>query len=166
MPSRSHPRLSHWTWRVTLCRMHASPSAASPHGPGALARPSRHCSASVLTPQAARAAGEAALQGAKPGQRQRFRIELGARTVADALMIAKQRALAMSDLPFPDTPRVDAYDKVRGKPLWRRRRPAWTTHAALPSQPFPRAHCHPRYQRRECAYQASGWCSPTRPWAP
>jgi xanthine dehydrogenase YagS FAD-binding subunit len=45
-----------------------------------------------LTPQAARAAGDAALQGAKPTQENRFRIELGARTVADALMIAKQRA--------------------------------------------------------------------------
>ena len=32
------------------------------------------------------------LQGAKPGHDNGFRIELGARTVADALMIAKQRA--------------------------------------------------------------------------
>jgi xanthine dehydrogenase YagS FAD-binding subunit len=46
----------------------------------------------VLTPQAAREAGEAALQGAKPGLENAFRIELGARTIADALMIAKQRA--------------------------------------------------------------------------
>jgi xanthine dehydrogenase YagS FAD-binding subunit len=46
----------------------------------------------VLTPQAAREAGEAALQGAKPGHENAFRIELGARTIADALMIAKQRA--------------------------------------------------------------------------
>jgi xanthine dehydrogenase YagS FAD-binding subunit len=45
-----------------------------------------------LTAQAARAAGEAALQGAKASKDNRFRIELGARTVADALMIAKQRA--------------------------------------------------------------------------
>jgi xanthine dehydrogenase YagS FAD-binding subunit len=45
-----------------------------------------------LTPQAARAAGDAALQGAKATRENRFRIELGARTVADALMIAKQRA--------------------------------------------------------------------------
>jgi xanthine dehydrogenase YagS FAD-binding subunit len=46
----------------------------------------------VLTPRAAREAGEAALQGAKPGRDNLFRIELGVRTVADALMIAKQRA--------------------------------------------------------------------------
>ncbi|MEZ0167878.1 xanthine dehydrogenase family protein subunit M [Microvirga sp. TS319] len=46
----------------------------------------------VLTPQTAREAGEAALQGAKPGHENAFRIELGVRTVADALMIAKQRA--------------------------------------------------------------------------
>jgi xanthine dehydrogenase YagS FAD-binding subunit len=45
-----------------------------------------------LTPQAARAAGDAALQDAKPTRENRFRIELGARTVADALMIARQRA--------------------------------------------------------------------------
>ena len=24
----------------------------------------------------------------------------------------------MSEMPFPDTPRVDAYDKVRGKPIF------------------------------------------------
>jgi xanthine dehydrogenase YagS FAD-binding subunit len=45
-----------------------------------------------LTAKAARAAGDAALQGAKASDDNRFRIELGARTVADALMIAKQRA--------------------------------------------------------------------------
>jgi xanthine dehydrogenase YagS FAD-binding subunit len=45
-----------------------------------------------LNTQAARAAGDAALQGAKASDDNRFRIELGARTVADALMIAKQRA--------------------------------------------------------------------------
>jgi xanthine dehydrogenase YagS FAD-binding subunit len=45
-----------------------------------------------LSTQAARAAGDAALQGAKASDDNRFRIELGARTVADALMIAKQRA--------------------------------------------------------------------------
>jgi xanthine dehydrogenase YagS FAD-binding subunit len=44
-----------------------------------------------LTAQAARAAGDAALQGAKASDDNRFRIELGARTIADALMIAKQR---------------------------------------------------------------------------
>jgi xanthine dehydrogenase YagS FAD-binding subunit len=45
-----------------------------------------------MTAQAARAAGDAALQGAKASDDNRFRIELGARTVTDALMIAKQRA--------------------------------------------------------------------------
>jgi xanthine dehydrogenase YagS FAD-binding subunit len=45
----------------------------------------------TLTLQTARAVGDAALQGAKAGRDNRFRIELGARTVADALMIAKQR---------------------------------------------------------------------------
>jgi xanthine dehydrogenase YagS FAD-binding subunit len=45
----------------------------------------------VLTPRAAKEAGDIALQGAKPGRDNSFRIELGARTVADALMIAKQR---------------------------------------------------------------------------
>ncbi|HEU4620078.1 MAG TPA: xanthine dehydrogenase family protein subunit M [Gammaproteobacteria bacterium] len=45
-----------------------------------------------LTPQTARAAGEAAMQGAVPGRANEFRIELGIRTVADALMIAEQRA--------------------------------------------------------------------------
>ena len=46
----------------------------------------------ALTPQTARDAGDAAMQGAKPGRENAFRIELGARTVADALMIARQRA--------------------------------------------------------------------------
>ncbi len=46
----------------------------------------------ALTPQTARAAGDAALQGARSGHDNAFRIELGARTVADALMIAKERA--------------------------------------------------------------------------
>ncbi len=45
-----------------------------------------------LTPDAARAAGEIAFQDARPGRDNRFRIELGIRTVADALLIAKQRA--------------------------------------------------------------------------
>jgi xanthine dehydrogenase YagS FAD-binding subunit len=46
----------------------------------------------TLTPQTAREAGDAALRGARPGRDNAFRIELGARTVADALMIARQRA--------------------------------------------------------------------------
>ncbi|PDQ22729.1 FAD-binding molybdopterin dehydrogenase [Mesorhizobium sanjuanii] len=41
---------------------------------------------------AARAAGEAALEGATPGRFNGFRIELGVRTVVDALTIARQRA--------------------------------------------------------------------------
>ncbi len=47
-----------------------------------------------LTLRTARAAGDAALRGAKTTNDNSFRIELGARTVADALMIARQRALA------------------------------------------------------------------------
>jgi xanthine dehydrogenase YagS FAD-binding subunit len=46
----------------------------------------------ALTAHTAREAGDAAMQGARPGRQNEFRIELGARTVADALMIAKQRA--------------------------------------------------------------------------
>lgn len=45
-----------------------------------------------LDAETARAAGDAALKGAKAGRDNAFRIELGARTVADALMIAKRRA--------------------------------------------------------------------------
>jgi xanthine dehydrogenase YagS FAD-binding subunit len=47
-----------------------------------------------LNAQTARVAGDAALKGAKSGRDNRFRIELGARTVADALMIARERASA------------------------------------------------------------------------
>ena len=46
----------------------------------------------ALTPKTAREAGEVAVQQARPGHDNAFRIELGARTVADALMIARQRA--------------------------------------------------------------------------
>jgi xanthine dehydrogenase YagS FAD-binding subunit len=45
-----------------------------------------------LTEATARAAGNTALAGARPGRDNGFKIELGARTVADALMIAKGRA--------------------------------------------------------------------------
>jgi xanthine dehydrogenase YagS FAD-binding subunit len=45
----------------------------------------------ALTPETAREAGDAALQGAKASRDNAFRIELGARTVADALMIASRR---------------------------------------------------------------------------
>jgi xanthine dehydrogenase YagS FAD-binding subunit len=47
----------------------------------------------TLTTETSRAAGDAALSGAKTGRHNMFRVELGARTVADALMIAKERAL-------------------------------------------------------------------------
>lgn len=46
----------------------------------------------ALTAGTARAAGDAAFVGARAGKHNGFRIELGARTVADALMIAKERA--------------------------------------------------------------------------
>jgi xanthine dehydrogenase YagS FAD-binding subunit len=46
----------------------------------------------ALTAEVARGAGDAALRGARLGHDNAFRIELGARTIADALMIAKQRA--------------------------------------------------------------------------
>jgi xanthine dehydrogenase YagS FAD-binding subunit len=45
-----------------------------------------------LTAAVALAAGHAALAGARPGRRNGFKIELGARTVADALMIAARRS--------------------------------------------------------------------------
>jgi xanthine dehydrogenase YagS FAD-binding subunit len=44
-----------------------------------------------LTAQTARAAGEMAFANARAGRDNRFRIELGVRTVADALMIARDR---------------------------------------------------------------------------
>ncbi|MFY0579347.1 FAD binding domain-containing protein [Cystobacter fuscus] len=44
-----------------------------------------------LTPETALAAGRVALSGATPGHYNRFKIELGARTVADALLIAAGR---------------------------------------------------------------------------
>ena len=44
-----------------------------------------------FTPQVARAAGEAALQGARTSFQNRFRVELAIRTIVDALMIARQR---------------------------------------------------------------------------
>jgi xanthine dehydrogenase YagS FAD-binding subunit len=45
-----------------------------------------------LNSRSARAAGEAALRGAEATSANRFRIELGIRTIADALIIAKERA--------------------------------------------------------------------------
>lgn len=44
-----------------------------------------------LTAATARRAGEAALAGATPGQFNAFKVELGIRTVADALLIAQER---------------------------------------------------------------------------
>ena len=46
----------------------------------------------TLTPESARAAGGVAFNGARPGRHNGFRVELGARTVADALIIAKARS--------------------------------------------------------------------------
>jgi xanthine dehydrogenase YagS FAD-binding subunit len=46
-----------------------------------------------LTPEHALAAGRAALEGARAGRHNGFKIDLGARTVADALMIAAGRSL-------------------------------------------------------------------------
>jgi xanthine dehydrogenase YagS FAD-binding subunit len=45
-----------------------------------------------LTPQTARQAGEVAFAAARPGRYNGFRVELGIRTVADALRIAGERA--------------------------------------------------------------------------
>jgi xanthine dehydrogenase YagS FAD-binding subunit len=44
-----------------------------------------------LTPKVALKAGRAAFADARPGKHNGFKIELGARTVADALMIAAER---------------------------------------------------------------------------
>ncbi|MEV0381488.1 xanthine dehydrogenase family protein subunit M [Nonomuraea sp. NPDC050643] len=46
----------------------------------------------VLDGPGARRAGEAALSGARPGRQNAFRVELGVRTVAEALRIAGERA--------------------------------------------------------------------------
>ncbi|WP_374944596.1 FAD binding domain-containing protein [Sphingomonas sp.] len=45
----------------------------------------------ALTPETALAAGRIALKGASPGKSNGFKVELGARTVADALLIASAR---------------------------------------------------------------------------
>ncbi len=45
-----------------------------------------------LTPASARAAGDIAFRGARPGRQNAFRIPLGAQTVADALLIAQRKA--------------------------------------------------------------------------
>jgi xanthine dehydrogenase YagS FAD-binding subunit len=47
-----------------------------------------------LTPEIARAAGQAAFSGAQAGQHNGYKIELGARTVADALLIAAARSFS------------------------------------------------------------------------
>ena len=46
----------------------------------------------TLTTETARAAGDIAFRGSRTGRHNGFKVELGARTVADALMIAKERA--------------------------------------------------------------------------
>lgn len=45
-----------------------------------------------LTPDVALAAGRAAFRGARPDQHNSFKVELGARTLADALLIAAERS--------------------------------------------------------------------------
>jgi xanthine dehydrogenase YagS FAD-binding subunit len=45
-----------------------------------------------LTPEIALAAGRAAFREARPGRHNGFKIELGARTVADAVLIAAERS--------------------------------------------------------------------------
>jgi xanthine dehydrogenase YagS FAD-binding subunit len=47
-----------------------------------------------LTPETASAAGHAAFAGAKAGRDNGFKIDLGARTVADALILAAGRTFA------------------------------------------------------------------------
>ncbi|EPX56999.1 Periplasmic aromatic aldehyde oxidoreductase, FAD binding subunit YagS [Cystobacter fuscus DSM 2262] len=46
----------------------------------------------LLTEDVARRAGQAAFAAAKPGRQNAFKVELGARTVTDALLIARRRA--------------------------------------------------------------------------
>lgn len=53
----------------------------------------RELTGAVLDEQSLRRAGEAAFEGARPGTHNAFRIELGIRTVAEALRIAGERAL-------------------------------------------------------------------------
>lgn len=48
----------------------------------------------ALTPESALAAGRAAFAGATPGRQNAFKVELGARAVADALLIAAERSRA------------------------------------------------------------------------
>ncbi len=52
----------------------------------------RELAGRTWNPQVVQTAAEAALEGARPGRDAGFRIELGIRTVADALMIARERA--------------------------------------------------------------------------
>ncbi|GAA3661259.1 xanthine dehydrogenase family protein subunit M [Nonomuraea antimicrobica] len=53
----------------------------------------RELTGTPLDRRAARRAGEAALAGARPGTHNAFRVELGVRTVAEALRIAGERAV-------------------------------------------------------------------------
>ncbi len=46
----------------------------------------------TVTPESARAAGEAALAGARPGRENGFKVELAVRTVADAVLVAAGRS--------------------------------------------------------------------------
>jgi xanthine dehydrogenase YagS FAD-binding subunit len=52
----------------------------------------QHLRGRQLTPQAARQAGEIAFAQARPGSHNGFRVELGIRTVADAIRLAGERA--------------------------------------------------------------------------
>lgn len=52
----------------------------------------RHLLGQTLTEASARRAGELALEGARPGHHNAYKIELGIRTVANALQIAHERA--------------------------------------------------------------------------
>ncbi|MBL6082622.1 xanthine dehydrogenase family protein subunit M [Belnapia sp. T18] len=70
--------------RIALGGLATRPWRAQEAEAGLVGRP--------LTLEAARAAGEAALRNARPGHHNAFRIELGTRTVAEALLIAQRRA--------------------------------------------------------------------------
>ena len=70
----------------------------------------------------------------------------------------------MSDMPFPDTPRVDAHDKVRGAALFGAddARPDML-HAALAVATIAQGRIISLDTRgRAAPCPASGWSSPTR----
>ena len=67
-------------------------------------------------------------------------------------------------MPFPDTPRVDARDKVRGKALFAAddARPDLLHARARGGDHRARPHRRDRHGGRSGRAQASGWCSRTR----